>query len=180
MIVLENQIAVDGEIVPASRTLWYVDAGGLKHPAPADPSWQPVACLFHQELERNADGLWALPDMAARARRALLDYAAARRFAVETGGIAVAGAAVRTDRESQALINGARALAEAEPAELIEFKGEFGWVTLDSGAMIAIARAVGAHVRACFRKERAVVEAITAEPPTITTTAEIDAAFAAL
>ncbi len=99
--------------------------------------------------------------------------AAERRYRAETGGIVVGGAPIRTDRESQALINGAKALAEAEPAEPVEFKGGGGWVTLDSPTMIAIGLAVGRHVRDCFRRERAICELIDAAE----TAAEVIAIF---
>lgn len=105
-------------------------------------------------------------------------YAAQRRWEIETGGITVAGTAIRTDRESQALINGALSLAQADPGATIEFKRADGWVMLKSAEMAAIALAVGRHVQAAFAAERAVSEAIASQE--ITTTEEVDAAFAAL
>lgn len=97
---------------------------------------------------------------AAGLRAALLAKLAAHRYARETGGITVAGASIRTDRESQGLIAGARLLAEAQPAEPIDFKTPDGFVQIDSAAMIAISTAVGAHVRACFRREAEVAAVI--------------------
>lgn len=106
----------------------------------------------------------------------LAAYASQVRFARETAGIEVGGERIDTSRESQALITGAHALALAEPDEAIDFKSSTGWVVIDSAAMILVALAVARHVRACFRTERAVAAAIAAG--TITTQAEIDAAFA--
>lgn len=106
----------------------------------------------------------------------LAAYASQVRFARETAGIEVGGERIDTSRESQSLITGAHALALAEPDEPIDFKSSSGWIVIDSAAMILIALAVARHVRACFRAERAVAAAIAAG--TITTRAEIDAAFA--
>lgn len=110
---------------------------------------------------------------------ALLAYAAQRRWEIETGGILVAGQPIRTDRESQALINGAYTLAQDQPGQSFKFKTAVGFVTLAAAEIIAISRQVGAHVQACFGVEGDIAAMITAEPPSITTKAEIDAAFAA-
>lgn len=107
---------------------------------------------------------------------ALAAYAAAVRFAVETGGITVSGATVGTSRESQAMITGAHSFALANPAAVISYKSASGFVTLDAAAMVAVATAVGQHVQACFAREAEVVAAIAAE--TVTSRAAIDAAFA--
>lgn len=84
---------------------------------------------------------------------AALAALAAKRWEVETGGIVLDGVAIRTDRESQGLVLGAKALAKIEPDEPVRFKGASGWVDLTSSQVIAIAAAVGRHVRACFRRE---------------------------
>jgi hypothetical protein len=57
----------------------------------------------------------------------------------------------------------------------VSFKAVSGWVVLDAETMISVATSVGAHVQSCFAIEASVAVAIAAE--TITTTAEIDAAF---
>lgn len=107
---------------------------------------------------------------------ALAAYAAAVRFAVETGGITVLGVTVDTSRESQAMITGAHAFALATPAAVISYKSAGGFVTLDAATMVAVAPAVGQHVQACFAREAEVATAIAAE--TVTSRAAIDAAFA--
>lgn len=104
----------------------------------------------------------------------LITYAAAKRFAVETGGVTVGGAAIDTSRDSQSMITGAYTYSQAHPSETINFKAASGWVVLDAATLAAIATAVGAHVQACFAAEAAVAAAIDAG--TITTTAAIDAA----
>lgn len=103
-------------------------------------------------------------------------YAAAARFRKETGGISVGGKPVATDRESQALISGAFALVQQQPETVIRFKTPSGFVTLDAGQMSAIAIAVAQHVQACFAIEADIAGDIASGE--ITTTAEIDAAFA--
>lgn len=85
---------------------------------------------------------------------------AALRYQHETGGITLAGATIKTDRESQALINGAYAYAQLNPSVLIDWKAESGWVQIDAQAITAIAGAVAAHVQACFSNEKALATAI--------------------
>ena len=102
----------------------------------------------------------------------LPEYAAARRYAVETGGIVISGVAVATDRASQAMLAGAFAFANQNPEATIQYKAASGWVSLTHDQVVAIANAVGAHVQACFAAEHAVDAAIAAG--TITTRSEID------
>ncbi|MEN6375559.1 MAG: DUF4376 domain-containing protein [Smithella sp.] len=94
---------------------------------------------------------------------------AAYRFAKETAGITINGAIIRTDLESQAMINGAVAYANLNPTALIDWKAANGWVQIDKDTVIAVGNAVGAHVQACYSRERVHAEAIAA----LTTPAEI-------
>lgn len=87
---------------------------------------------------------------------------AAHRYAIETGGIDIGGASIRTDLESQSKIAGAHALVTAEPSTVIDWKGAAGWVQLDAATMTAIALAVGTHIQACYSAERTHAEAIEA------------------
>lgn len=112
--------------------------------------------------------------VGAPSKERLLAYAADKRWQVETGGIAVAGAAIDTSRDSQAMITGAYAYSQAHPEEPIKFKAASGWVTLDAATIAAIATAVGAHVQASFAVEESVDAAIAAG--TIISFAEIDVA----
>jgi len=100
-------------------------------------------------------------------------YAAAKRYAVETGGIIINEAEIDTSRDSQAMLTGAAAYVAANPDATVTFKATNGWVALSAAEVTAIALAVGAHVQACFAAEQAVDAAIDSE--TTTTTAEIDA-----
>lgn len=94
-------------------------------------------------------------------RTELRARAEARRWQVETGGIVVGGAAVRTDRESQAMITGAAA-AVAHGLTAIDWKAANGWVQLTGAQVTALAAAVAAHVQGCFSREREICEAIDA------------------
>lgn len=104
----------------------------------------------------------------------LVAYAADRRWRAETAGIVVAGAAIATDRESQALIMGARLYAQATPAATFQFKTAGGFVSLDAAQIEAVALAVAAHVQACFAVEAAVLAEI--EAGNITTLSQVDGA----
>jgi hypothetical protein len=85
---------------------------------------------------------------------------AAKRYAVETGGITINGAEIDTDRDSQALLTGAWCYAQQSPGKRVNWKGKNGWANLGKNEISAIAEAVGDHIQACFTKERAHVEAL--------------------
>lgn len=148
-------------------------SGGLiiGQPAGHDPG-EAVAARF-DHTPTDAEIAAALATVTPDVDR-LRAHAAAKRWMVETGGIVVDGATIDTSRESQALINGAHAYAQAQPSAEIRFKAASGWVTLDAAAITTIAMAVAAHVQAAFAVEAEVDAAIV--DGTITTTAAIDAA----
>ncbi|WP_245422133.1 DUF4376 domain-containing protein [Rhodoplanes serenus] len=109
----------------------------------------------------------------------LAAYAADARWRRETGGIVVGGIPIATDDRSKLLISGARIHAEVDPAWSTVWTAADGVRHPVSAAqVIAISAAVLAHVDAAFRLYDEVVAAIDAG--TITTPAEIDAAFAAV
>jgi len=91
-----------------------------------------------------------------------------KRWTVETGGILVGGASVRTDANSQAKITGAVSLFENDPELVsIDWEAQPGvWVTLDAVTMKAIGIAVGRHVQGCFSRARTLSEAILAATDT--------------
>jgi hypothetical protein len=103
----------------------------------------------------------------------LRTHAAARRYAVETGGLVVGDATIDTSRSSQSMIAGAVGYMQASGAASVEFKAASGWTTLSADEILNIALAVAAHVQRCFAAERAVDEAIAAG--SVTTYAQIDA-----
>lgn len=107
----------------------------------------------------------------------LLAYAANKRWTKEVGGIVVAGASIATDDRSKTLLLGARLRAEANPDVIEEFEAADGVsVTLNAAAILAISDAVGEHTSQCFKVFKIVKTGIAGG--TITTTAQIDAAFA--
>jgi hypothetical protein len=103
----------------------------------------------------------------------LFAYAAAKRYAVETGGIVFNGMSVMTDRQSQSLITGAYNYVDANPDVTVQFKTMSGFVELTSAQVRSVANAVASHVQVSFAAEGAIDQAIIGG--TITTTAEIDA-----
>lgn len=104
-------------------------------------------------------------------------YAADARWRNETGGITIAGVPVATDDRSKQMIIGARVAADADPNWTSQWVGADGAIyPIDAAAIIAISNAVQAHVNACFATFATVKAEIDAGA--ITTTAEIDAAFA--
>lgn len=111
----------------------------------------------------------------------LVAYAAAARYAKETGGITTSGIMIDTSRAGQALITGAWATVQAQPSATIQWKAADGtWAALNATQITAVATAVTNHVQACFAAEAALDAAINAAPPTVTSKAQIDAAFAAV
>jgi hypothetical protein len=78
---------------------------------------------------------------------------AGRRWEVEVGGIVVAGLTIATDDRSKLLINGAAVEAMLDPDYQMQWKTPDGFVELSGSQVLAIARAVRAHVQACFDRE---------------------------
>lgn len=118
------------------------------------------------------------PAAAAYTKVQLAAYSAEARYNLETKGITVSGAAVATDRDSQAMINGAYNLVQANPATVVQFKTDAGFVSMNAAAVTALAVAVGTHVQAAFAAEATVDAQITAG--TITAPAGVDAVYAAV
>lgn len=99
------------------------------------------------------------PEEIAPARAAVKAEITKRRYEIETAGIVVGGASIKTDRESQAMISGAVAYSNLAPDQIIDWKASSGWTQIDRTALLGIAQAVGAHVQGCFAVERAHHEA---------------------
>lgn len=104
-------------------------------------------------------------------------YAAAKRWAVETGGIVLPGGVqVTTDERTRGVITAAYVQAGADPAFTIpNWKLATGvYVTLDAATIFAIGDAITAHVQACFSANAAIDSRIADE--TYTTYADIETA----
>jgi len=137
------------------------DPEGRFHPS---ITWVPVPDALRGWADHSyvagEDGSLAPPTLD-HLRQQAKSRIAARRYAAETGGLTLPdGTGLRTDRESQAMIGNAVALAQLEPDAPVAFKAASGWVTLTGAQMQAVGRAVGAHVRACFAREQAIGELI--------------------
>ena len=103
-------------------------------------------------------------------------YLANARWLREESGITVGGVPIATDRASQAMITGVVTyLNEETSVQSIEFKTPAGFATIGRNDMINVAKAIAAHVQACFAVERLVSAQIDAGA--ISTTAQIDAAI---
>lgn len=91
----------------------------------------------------------------------LLGQLAAYRYDKEVAGIDVNGSVIKTDRESQATLNGAYTASLINPAININWKASDGsWVSLDASAISALASAVITHVQSCFTKEKTIANTI--------------------
>lgn len=141
---------------------------------------------------RNADGkvttIIVEPDidlsgyaaaLAVAVKGQLAAYAAAARYNKEIGGITFNGSPVATDDRSKQMILGARMAAQADATFTTKWAATDGTiVALDAAGLIALSNAVLGHVQACFLRFASVKADIDAG--NITTTAQIDAAFAAI
>lgn len=109
----------------------------------------------------------------------LTAYSASARYNREVGGTTVNGVAVATDRDSQAMLNGAFNMATQNNAFTTQWKNPDGSFTqLNAATIIAIAVAVGQHVANCFSTEQSVAAQVAAG--TMINTTQINAAFAAI
>jgi hypothetical protein len=110
---------------------------------------------------------------------ALIAYAANKRWVKETGGITVGGMSILTDDRSKQMLMGARLFADSNPEFSTAWVCGDGTIVVVNAAQIAgVSDAVLSWVASCFATFAAVQAQITATPPTITTTAQIDSAFA--
>ena len=87
-----------------------------------------------------------------------LSKLASYRYKIEVAGLSLNSMTISTDRQAQALIHGARTIAESRIKEndnrVFDFKTKSGWVELTSEQIVLIADAVGDHVQACFTNEK--------------------------
>lgn len=103
------------------------------------------------------------PLPAEQVRADLMAAVSAKRWAVETGGLTLpGGATVGTTIDDQNRITSVIANAQLAGVASVDFKAQYGWVTLSLTQMQGIAAAIALHVQACFSAERAHHEAIAA------------------
>lgn len=165
----------DGEtIVDVSmRTEWFVDGRGVRRIAPA-PDRVALTCFIDDAIEPDGAGSWRI----VSPQKALLAHAQRRRKEVEIGGFVWNGLPLASDDASQIKTAGARIKAMADPGFETTWYGADGeGVVVDAALIISMSDALLDHVDrsfACFGVIKGEIAA-----GTITTTAEIDAAFAA-
>ena len=85
---------------------------------------------------------------------------AGERYSREGGGIVVDGLAIETTRESQALIASTGLSAVLDAEYRCNFKTVTGFVEIGASQIITIAKAVRAHVQACFDRELALLRSL--------------------
>lgn len=88
------------------------------------------------------------------------ELVAAERFTREATGVTVNGLAIETTRDSQALIASTGLAAIYDPDYRCNFKTATGFVEIGAEQIAAIAKAVRAHVQACFDRELVLLRAI--------------------
>ena len=107
-------------------------------------------------------------DLEQEAKQSLVSRIAARRYEAEVCGIVAAGLTIATDDRSKLLINGAAVEAVLDPAYTMQWKTPTGFVELTGEQVIGVARAVRAHVQACFDREAELLAALDAGTLTAT------------
>lgn len=153
-------------------------AGLIKSPADAMFDHDAGVLTYADELDAAVQA--ALANLPAGRKTLLKAYAAAARYAKEIAGVTLDGKTYSTDRESQAKLTAAMAMASAlaDPNFTVNWKTASGFVALNPDTLKQVALAVAAHVQAAFSQEAAADAQIDAG--TLTETAGIDALFAAV
>jgi hypothetical protein len=127
-----------------------------------------------QLIDDEYQQTWEIVDKTEQELEALknqrLSELAALRYEHETAGITVNGANIKTDRESQAMITGAFNSIQISPSVVIDWKCENEWIQLDYDSIAFIAKSVGAHVQACFTREKELAALIDIDVETDITT----------
>ena len=105
------------------------------------------------------------------------------RWRYETAGLELPGGQrIQTTRESQAQITAVvNSLQMGLITEPVTYKLDSGWADLSADHVTAVAQAVGAHVKACFRAERTVAAQLDAmdDPTDADVTGLFEAAYIA-
>jgi hypothetical protein len=119
-------------------------------------------------LTQETDGIWRLVDgdvvkePLAEAEPDYPQLVAFERYKREATGVNVDGLQIETTRDSQALIASTGLSAVLDAEYRCNFKTMTGFVEVNALQIIAIAKAVRAHVQACFDRELALLRAIEA------------------
>lgn len=117
-----------------------------------DPLYKMVNGVRVEMAPGEIAALRPVPALAD-ARAAKLAELANLRWRRETGGLTLNGVTVATDEKSQSKLHAARTRAKENANYTVNWKTVGGFATLDATQIIAIADAVGDHVRECFDNE---------------------------
>lgn len=110
----------------------------------------------------------------------LAKYAKRKRDETEAAGITLNGVALGSGPDDQTRVANAYAGMQTSGTETIRFKATAGFIELTLAQVKAVGNALFAHTQACFDAEEQADVGLNANPPTITTTAQIDQIFAAV
>jgi len=136
----------DGDI----KTMFHPDMTWIECPGEVEEGW-----LYDGER-------FAPEGVPVVSLNELKSAVATERFAREGVGIVVDGLQIETTRDSQALIASTGLSAVLDPEYRCNFKKAGGFVEIGAAQIITIAKAVRAHVQACFDRELTVLRAIEA------------------
>jgi hypothetical protein len=126
----------------------------------------PLSEALFLRITQELDGVWTLVDgevVKMPLPEVAPDYTkivAAERFRRESVGVEVDGMQIETTRDSQALIASTGLSAILDPEYRCNFKTLNGFVEIGAEQILAIAKAVRAHVQACFDRELELLRAI--------------------
>lgn len=77
----------------------------------------------------------------------------ARRFRAENGGLDTLGLGIETSRDARSALTAIAQVAMTNPDLFCKWKSKTGFVELSSQQILALFKAVVAHVQACFDRE---------------------------
>jgi hypothetical protein len=111
----------------------------------------------------------------------LLAYSADKRWQTVTGGMTFNGMSIQTDDQTRQVLTSAVVLAQLNPATMVQWKSASGeFVELTADQIIAMGQMVASHTQYCYTTESNLSQQIQATPPTVTTKAQIDDAYASV
>ncbi|WP_409318663.1 DUF4376 domain-containing protein [Pseudomonas sp. KCJK9016] len=148
-----EQIVTDGDITqmyPLSLVFVCVD------------DVEPVPLIGWHAVESGGVWHFSPPDAPLMTPEQLSAMVAAERFKREATGVFVDGLVIETTRDSQALIASTGLSAVLDPEYRCNFKTVTGFVEIGAAQIIDIAKAVRAHVQACFDRELTLLRSIEA------------------
>lgn len=152
---------VNSRIVDEGYPLYveFINNGGIPY-IEIDESVADILEIVDGVVQYKPDYQTTLLNKAKTAAKTQL---AANRYAKEIGGMTIDGAAIHTDRESQAMLNAAYVMAVNGNLEAgTIWKGSDGWHALTKQNVIDLSIAVKNYVEALFAAEKTKYDLIEA------------------